>query len=494
MKFFDYIRFALKNIWRQKLRTALTIFAIIIGATSVVAMLSLVFGAKNAILGQIEASGALTQVNVTSSTDTSNSDLFGGGGSGEHSGKQLDDAFAAQLGKMTHVTSVTPVLSVYVFNKIHLKDSTDGKDYNFNQVQSFTPSADTDKKLAAGRNLISTDKEGKIILGSKTIGKMGITDPKSIIGKTVVLTTQKGFSGEGATIPKPPDFSNGPQSQDDQQAFQKQQQDSVTTLEAEVIGVTEAGPSEDTAFINLAWGRGLLAFQMWGQDPAVMEAFQKQQQALQQQQQQNHQPNSPQPASQPPLTLIKTDQVDQNGYDTLQLKIDDAANVENVATDIRKLGVGAITAKDTIATILNSFKIISLVLGVIGAISLLVAAIGVVNTMVMATLERTREIGVMRACGATRAAVRRLFTFEAAMLGFWGGVLGVLAGFGLGKIANIFAASALSGLGSSANIIQVPPWLALTVIGATTVVGVLAGMYPAYRASKMNPVEALRYD
>jgi ABC-type antimicrobial peptide transport system permease subunit len=136
-----------------------------------------------------------------------------------------------------------------------------------------------------------------------------------------------------------------------------------------------------------------------------------------------------------------------------------------------------------------------LVLGGIGGIALAVAAIGVVNTMIMAILERTREIGVMRAVGAKRGTVSRLFTIEASLLGFWGGVLGVAVGYGLASLANVFINKQLASNGLQArNIITLPPWLIITVIIITTVIGMLAGLYPARRAAKLDPVEALHYE
>ena len=81
MRFFDYIRFALKNLWRQKLRSALTIFAIVIGAMSVISMISLVLGASNVFLNQIKAAGALTQINVLADKNAGSDDFFGGSGS-----------------------------------------------------------------------------------------------------------------------------------------------------------------------------------------------------------------------------------------------------------------------------------------------------------------------------------------------------------------------------------------------------------------------------
>jgi putative ABC transport system permease protein len=119
----------------------------------------------------------------------------------------------------------------------------------------------------------------------------------------------------------------------------------------------------------------------------------------------------------------------------------------------------------------------------------------VINTMVMAILERTREIGVLRACGATRATIRRLFTLEAGLLGFLGGALGVVAGFGLTRIANVVINKQLTaGSVKAHDIIGLSLLLVLAVIVATTLIGVLAGLYPAVRASRLNPVEALRHE
>ena len=139
---------------------------------------------------------------------------------------------------------------------------------------------------------------------------------------------------------------------------------------------------------------------------------------------------------------------------------------------------------------------VSIVLGIICGISLFVAAIGIINTMVMATYERIREIGVMRACGATRSMIRQMFTFEAAMLGFWGGVFGLVICIGLTSAAKFIIAR--TG-GSTGNIPieklgNYPIWLIVSVIAFTTLVGMLSGLGPAVRASRLNPVDALRYE
>jgi putative ABC transport system permease protein len=195
------------------------------------------------------------------------------------------------------------------------------------------------------------------------------------------------------------------------------------------------------------------------------------------------------------MTLVVQDMLTENGYQNLIAKVDNSKNAAAAATEIKKLGVGAADAEASIKQQLTIFNIMGLVLGGIGGIALIVAAIGVVNTMVMAILERTREIGVMRAVGAKRSTVRTLFTFEASMLGFWGGVFGVAAGYGLTRVANVFVNKQLASQGVKAHdIIGLPLWLILAVIGIGTLIGMLAGLYPAARAAKLDPVEALRYE
>jgi len=101
----------------------------------------------------------------------------------------------------------------------------------------------------------------------------------------------------------------------------------------------------------------------------------------------------------------------------------------------------------------------------------------------------------MRAIGAKRSTVSHLFTMEASLLGFLGGIFGVAIGYGLTFLANIFVNQQLAANAvSSRDIATVPLWLVLTVILSTTLIGTLAGLYPAHRAAKLDPVEALRHE
>jgi putative ABC transport system permease protein len=136
----------------------------------------------------------------------------------------------------------------------------------------------------------------------------------------------------------------------------------------------------------------------------------------------------------------------------------------------------------------------------VGAIALLVAAIGIANTMAMAILERTREIGVMKAIGATNRDVLSVFLGEAAGIGFLGGLGGVLVGWSAGQVINVFALAYLAGQAAQTGgpppttAVYTPPWLPIFALVFATLIGLISGLYPALRAATLVPVTALKYE
>ncbi|MFQ5874798.1 MAG: ABC transporter permease, partial [Dehalococcoidia bacterium] len=174
----------------------------------------------------------------------------------------------------------------------------------------------------------------------------------------------------------------------------------------------------------------------------------------------------------------------------LQAKVTDEALVEGVAEDINDLGFNAITPSQILDEINNVFGIIQIGLSAFGIIALVVAAIGIINTLIMAIYERTREIGVMKAVGATRGTIRLLFIVEGGALGFLGGVIGVALGFVLGQLLNLIGSQTFLSDFPTSSMSVFTPWLFFGVIGLTTVISLLAGLYPANRAARLDPVEA----
>ncbi|MBI2047205.1 FtsX-like permease family protein [Candidatus Pacearchaeota archaeon] len=137
------------------------------------------------------------------------------------------------------------------------------------------------------------------------------------------------------------------------------------------------------------------------------------------------------------------------------------------------------------------FGIVNAVLVGIAAISLLVGGVGIMNTMYTAVLERTREIGTLKAIGAKNSDVLLLFLFESGMLGLVGGAIGIVLGFGISKAAEYIAAAALG-----TGLLKASFSLAL-VAGAlffSFAIGALSGVMPAIQASRLKPVDALRWE
>jgi putative ABC transport system permease protein len=168
--------------------------------------------------------------------------------------------------------------------------------------------------------------------------------------------------------------------------------------------------------------------------------------------------------------------------------------VDAVAGEIEALGFFTITSAEIMDEINSVFGVIETGLTSFAIIALLVAAIGIVNTLLMTIYERTREIGVMKAVGATKGAVRLMFTMEGAALGFLGGAIGGGTGWFLGQVLNIVGSRTFLSDFPTFQMAVVPPWLIFAVVGLTTAISLVAALYPANRAAQLHPVEALRYE
>lgn len=470
MHFSDYIGMALHNLWRQKLRSALTVFAVVIGALSVTIMLALVFSAKGFMTKQFEQNGTFQQVIVSPQTDITWDDHGGGGLKDCQTCVKLNEDLIAKIQALPHVTGVSRNTHPFAFQAL----AYSGQKLKVQNVEAHDANGIQVDNILAGRDFTPTDKDNLVIITSDYADKLGFKgNYQGLIGKKVDLLTQNYYTGVGSDPIK---------MFEQQQAFFQSHpgadgrdfQPTPTSLSAEILGIIDTQNQRQSVRVTLNWARGLEEDQQY------------------QVQQKNCSQNG---CRQSEPTLVINDELAKSGYDSLIVKADATSNAKPLADEIKKLGVGAADAQTTIKQQLAAFNIIGLVLGAIGGIALFVAAVGVVNTMIMAILERTREIGVMRAVGARRSTVSRLFTFEASMLGFIGGVVGLVIGYGLTLVANPLINNQLRGNGlKSTNIIQLPIWLILGVVFITTVVGILAGLYPARRAAKLNPVDALRYE
>ncbi len=183
-----------------------------------------------------------------------------------------------------------------------------------------------------------------------------------------------------------------------------------------------------------------------------------------------------------------------NNFTRLKVKCADNEKLGQVREEILKQGFLVSSLSDTVEQANKVFRVIQIVLMIFGIIALIVSAIGMFNTMTIALLERTEEIGIMKSIGASNWGISWMFLMEATVMGFLGGIGGVLVGFIGGEFFNIlvnFIARQMGG--QTVDLFYSPTWFVGLIVAFAALVGFFTGVVPARRASKINPLDALRY-
>ena len=185
------------------------------------------------------------------------------------------------------------------------------------------------------------------------------------------------------------------------------------------------------------------------------------------------------------------------GFGRAMLTVDEAENAPAVEKALREKGWTAFSVAGAIEAVEGTLAALTVAIALLTGIALLVAALGIVNTMVTSVIERTREIGLWKAVGATRGQVRTVFLLEAALLGLVGGLLGLglaLLGMIPGEAVARQIVAEKASVPISAGVFRVPAWLPLAGPALGTLVAMLASLLPANRAASIDPVEALRHE
>jgi len=183
-------------------------------------------------------------------------------------------------------------------------------------------------------------------------------------------------------------------------------------------------------------------------------------------------------------------------YQTV-LIVDDDTNVKDVSKAVETLGLMPWSAMQFIETIRMNVLLVSVATAFIAVVALTVAAIGITNTMLMSVLERTHEIGIMKALGARTGQVRLLFLVEGASVGFLGGSLGLLLGWIASVPGDSIARSIMQAQAPrpiEGSLFAFPVWLVLGTQLLATLVTMLAALYPAHRAARLDPIVSLRHE
>lgn len=194
-----------------------------------------------------------------------------------------------------------------------------------------------------------------------------------------------------------------------------------------------------------------------------------------------------------PLTIMLEKGL--KNYGSAKIKVDNKEKTETVKQQVENLGYKVTALKDTVDQINQFFSIFQLILLAFGSIAILIAALGMFNTLTISLLEKTREISFMKILGTTSGDIWKLFIAEALIIGIMGGALGIISGISLGSVLNgVIAGMAQATGNKNVQIFYSPAIFLVITFVATLLVSFLTGVYPSRRASRIDPLEAMRYE
>lgn len=177
----------------------------------------------------------------------------------------------------------------------------------------------------------------------------------------------------------------------------------------------------------------------------------------------------------------------------LKVKCKSAETLAAVKEAITQKGFPVSSLSETVAEVNRLFGVVNIILGLFGIITLAVSAIGMFNTMTVALLERTREIGIMRSIGASKSDILFMFIIESTLMGFCGGITGIVFGIVSGQAVNLIVNIAAKYMGGKSLVLfAYPLWFLGFVLAFSVIIGFATGLGPARRASRLDPLEALR--
>ena len=467
MTFRDTLDLALRNLGEAKLRTSLTTLGVSIGIASLAGMVSLGVGLQDQFVSRFTKSGLFDTISVTPGQDLpgglARMAFAGRGGFGarrraERAAKaspeapplrsDLNDDTIKELASMTNVREVYPSIRV----PVEAKFGGESEGTLAAGVPMSAKGQGSFQSISYG-TFLSSDTADECLLSLDMARRIDEANPQSLIGKE--LTLAHGALGNG-TVPAQPVPGAMPSANA-----------SRVDKPFRIVGIIER---ETGPFAGPATLSGVMI--PLGRAKEILLATRALTQAL------------------------APDRVAGNApYNQIVVKVQHPQNVQDVEEQIRKKGLSAFSLNDALQGAKRAFILLDIVLSLIGSIALAVSSLGIVNTMVMSILERTREIGIMKAIGGSDGDIRRIFLIEASAIGFLGGVSGVVLGWIVGRVVNLGANIYIQNQGGTpGNLFSLPFWLIGGAIAFSISISLIAGSYPAARAARLDPIRALRHD
>ena len=446
MKLIDLIKLSFSNLFRQKMRTFLTVISIVIGATLISLVYSIIPGFENFLNVQLNTLNSKKVIDVTASSNRPGADLLSSltGGPQEYKDGEetssVDFEFEAftdeDIENMKNIGGVKDVYESPTPSVEYLRLENQDKRFKTSFVFFYPKFLLENLNIVSGRK-IEDDEEGKILLSYDYIEAFGYENPDDLIGKKVILHSKQTLEQS---------MSMSPLSEE----VEQEEKD----FELEIVGIAEKNILSSVIFISF-------------KDAVEITKFSK------------------------GTEEVLTDNDEARFSAWVELESEELA--DEVKAEIEELGFRARTYEDSKDVLNDIFDVLTVTFSSFGILAMAVSSLGIINTLIMAVYERTREIGVLKAIGATRFNIASLFTIEASMIGVIGGIIGLGIGFGISEIIDIWGHKTILSTFETLDLSNVSPLLLLGPV-LSTVIATIAGIYPALRASKLNPVEALRYE
>lgn len=460
MTFRDTLSLAFRNLRQSRLRTVLTTLGVSIGIASLAGMVSLGVGLQDQVVGRLMQSGVFDNITVSSGRTVfpglggplSHGRAAGRGGRGG-AGQPgtapapppaLDDAAIARFAALPDVRDAYPVLRIPVSYRFAGRTSA----FLATGVPESSRGEGAFQSITHGTFFKDATSAG-VMLSLEMAQQLNADNPGSLIGQTIDLSYAQRDPAAGGT----PEFIAGVQ---------------VTrvTLPFTIVGIVERDPSPG-ANVGLA---------------GVMIPL-EQAKAI----------NTRAIAN--PQAFLQGAPAQPRGYSSVTVRVTSAAKTPDVQKQINEMGFSTFSLHDALQGAKRAFLLLDILLGLVGSIALAVSSLGIINTMVMSILERTREIGIMKAIGGSDRDVRGIFMVEAGTIGLLGGVAGIILGWTVGRLINIGANIYIERQGGTAgNLFSLPWWLIAGALGFALLVSLIAGSYPARRAARLDPIQALRHE
>jgi putative ABC transport system permease protein len=460
MKLPDLAELAVRNLRESLLRNSLTTIGISVGVASLVAMLSLGIGLQQLASRRLMKSGLFDTVVVTSRRDLRNfgrEEDHNGPAPGES--RILDEPTRQEIEHLPNVQEAYP--DIRFITELRYEDKP-----HLTTVSALPGSARSNDAFEGMQgHFFSSDVAPEVILqkafAEELLGKVparGLDETnvadlaRPLLGKELIMRYAQREAAQRA--PASDEGATGA-------AY------SVVSREQKlkIVGVADLdpesmrGPTRARVFLPLGLAETLRVMQ---------------------------------PTD---LREIARSATDQPFYSSISARVKNPAQIRTVEDAIKKMGFNTFSILDATRSLQQFFAVLDLFLGIFGSLALAVASIGIVNTLVMAILERRREIGIMKAIGASDGDVKKLFFAEAGAMGILGGVVGVALGWAIGQVINLGTNVYLKHQSlPPEHFWAVPLWLVGAAILFAFVVSLAAGLYPAGRAARLDPVQALRYE